>query len=95
MSFIASFTEAYHGYSRMGFTIRFSEGEIHVYAVIDLRRDPEFIRRHLDKSQILKTQQIGRGRNELNANALTRTSPFVATTLFDDFSARKFNPRWL
>ena len=27
MSFIASFTEAYHGYSRMGFTIRFQKGK--------------------------------------------------------------------
>ena len=34
-----------------GIYYTFSDGEIHVYAVIDLRRDPEFIRRHLDKSQ--------------------------------------------
>jgi hypothetical protein len=69
-----------------GIYYTFSEGEIHVYAEIVLRRDPEFIRRHLDKSQILKPNKSVRG-NELTLTALTRTSPFRCNDvrLFDDF----------
>ena len=36
-----------------GIFYTFEEGTVTVYAVVDLRRDPEFIRRHLEE---LKTQ---------------------------------------